>query len=48
MKLVPRDSIHNEFALIQVMASRQTGDKSLPKLMQRNFTAYARHLAFMS
>ena len=33
LKFVPKDPIDNKSALLQVMASRQTGDKPLPEPM---------------
>ena len=33
LKIVPKDPIDNTLALVQVMAWRQTGDKSLPESM---------------
>ena len=44
LKLVPKGTIVNKSALIQVMAWRQTGDKPLPEAMMTQFTgAYMRH-----
>ena len=38
-------SIDNKLALVQVMAWRRTGDKTLPgPMMTRFFDAYMRHL----
>ena len=37
-KFVPRSSIDNKPALVQVMAWCQTGDKPLPELMETQFT----------
>ena len=43
LKYVPRSSIDNKQALVQVMAWRRTGDKLLPGLMMTQFTdAYMR------
>ena len=38
LKFVPRSPIDNKSALVQVMAWRRTGDKSLPELMLTQFT----------
>ena len=44
LKCVPRSQIDNALVLVQVMAWRRTGDKSLPELMLTQFTdAYMRH-----
>ena len=44
LKFVPRSSIDNKPALVQVMAWCRTGDKPLPELMMTLFTdAYMRH-----
>ena len=44
LKLVPRSSIDNKPALVQVMAWHRTGDKPLPEPMTTQFTdAYMRH-----
>ena len=44
LKFVPRSTIDNEAALVQVMAWRQTGDKPLPEPMTTQFTdADTRH-----
>ena len=44
LKFVPRSPIDNKPALVQVMAWRRTGDKSLPEPMLAQFTdAYMRH-----
>ena len=44
LKLVPRSPIDNKPALVQVMAWRRTGDKTLPEPMMTQFTdAYVRH-----
>ena len=43
-KCVPKGSINNKSALVQVMAWRRTGDKTLPEPMPTQFTdAYMRH-----
>ena len=43
LKFVPKSPIDNKPALVQVMACRQTGDKSLPEPMPNRFTdAYMR------
>ena len=42
-------AMDNKPALVQVMASHQTGDKPLPELMLTQFTdAYMRHWGEMS
>ena len=38
LKLVPRSSIDNKPALVQVMVWRRTGDKPLPEPMMTKFT----------
>ena len=38
LKFVPRSLIDNKPALVQVMAWRRIGDKSLPELMLTQFT----------
>ena len=44
MKFVPEGPIDNKWALVQVMARRQIGDKPLPEPMLTQFTdAYMRH-----
>ena len=44
LKCVTRSQIDNALVLVQVMAWRRTGDKSLPELMLTQFTdAYMRH-----
>ena len=44
LKFVPKGSINNKPALVQVMAWRRTGDKPLPEPMLTPFTdAYMRH-----
>ena len=44
LKFVPRSSIDNKPALVQVMAWRRTGDKPLPEPMRIQFTdAYMRY-----
>ena len=44
LKFVPKGSIDNKSALVQVMACRLTGDKPLPEPMLTQFTdAYMRH-----
>ena len=44
LKFVPKGSINNKPALVQVMAWRRTGDKPLPEAMLTQFTdAYMRH-----
>ena len=44
LKFVPRSSIDNMEALIQVMAWRLTGDRPLPEPIMTQFTdAYMRH-----
>ena len=44
VKFVLKGPIHNKWALVQVMAWRRTGDKSLPEPMLTQFTdAYMRH-----
>ena len=44
LKIVPMSPVDNKPALVQVMACRRTGDKSLPELMLTQFTdAYMRH-----
>ena len=44
LKFVPRSSIDNKPALVQVMAWRRIGDKPLPEPMMVQFTdAYMRH-----
>ena len=49
LKFVPRAPIDIKSALVQVMAWRRTGDKSLPKAMMTQFTdAYMRHWGEMS
>ena len=49
LKFVPRSPIHKKPALVQVMAWRKTGDKSLPEPMMTQFTdAYMPHQGEMS
>ena len=49
LKFVPRSSVDNKPALVQVMAWRQTGDKPLPEPMRTQFTdAYMRLLGEMT
>ena len=44
LKSVPKGSMDNKPALVQVMAWHQTGDKPLPEAMLTQFTdAYMRH-----
>ena len=44
LKFVPKDSIDNKSALVQVMACRLFGAKPLPEPMLTQFTdAYMRH-----
>ena len=44
LKFVPNSPIDNKPALVQVMASHQTGDKPLPEPILIQFTnAYMRH-----
>ena len=44
LKHIPRSSIYNKSALVQVMAWRRTGDKPLPETMMTQFTdAYMWH-----
>ena len=44
LTFVPRSPIDNKAALVQVMAWRRIGDKSLPEPMMAEFTyAYMRH-----
>ena len=44
LKYVPRRSIGNKPALVQVMAWRRTGDKPLPEPMMTQFNdTYMRH-----
>ena len=44
LKFVPRSSIDNKLALVQVMAWRRTGDKPLPEPTLTHFTdAYMQH-----
>ena len=44
LKFVPRSSIDNKPALVQVMARHQTGNKPLPEPMWTQFTdSYMRH-----
>ena len=44
LKFVPKGPIDDKSALVQVMAWRRTGDKSLPETMLTQFTdAYMRH-----
>ena len=44
LKFIPKGSIDNNSALVQVMAWRRTGHKPLPELMRTQFTdAYMRH-----
>ena len=44
LTFVPRSPIDNKPALVQVMAWRRIGDKSLPEPMMAEFTdAYMRH-----
>ena len=38
LKFVPKGSIDNKSALVQVMAWRRTGDKPLPEAMMTQFT----------
>ena len=38
LKFVPKDSINNKSALVQVMVSRRIGAKPLPKTMLTQFT----------
>ena len=49
LKFIPKGSINNIPALVQIMAWRRTGDKSLsePMMTQLN-DAYMRHSASMS
>ena len=49
MKFVPKGSIKNIPALVQIMAWRQSGDKPLSEAMMAQFTdAYMRHPASIS
>ena len=49
LKFVPRSPIDNKPALVQVMAWRRTGAKSLPQPMLTQFTdAYMGHYGEMS
>ena len=44
LRFVPKGSIGNKAALVEVMAWHQTGDKPLPKSMLAQFTnTYMRH-----
>ena len=44
LKFVPRGTIDNKWALVQVMAWRWIGDRALPESMLIQFTnAYLRH-----
>ena len=44
LKFVPRTSIENKLALVQIMAWHRTGDKPLSESMQTQFTyAYMPH-----
>ena len=44
LKFVPRSSINNKSALVQVMAWHQTGNNPLPEPLMTQFTdAYMRH-----
>ena len=44
LKFVPKGSIDNKSALVQVMACRRTGDKPLPEAMMTQFAdVYMRH-----
>ena len=44
MKYIPKGLIDNKLALVQVIAWRRAGDKSLPKPILAQFTdAYMRH-----
>ena len=44
LEFVPKGPIDNKWALVQVMASRQTGDKPLSELMLTTFTdIFLRH-----
>ena len=44
LKFVPRSSIENKLALVQVMTWHQTGNKPIPEPMLTQFTdAYMRH-----
>ena len=38
LKFVPKGAIDNKWALVQVMAWRQIGDKPLPESMLKQFT----------
>ena len=38
LEFVPKGSIDNKLALVQVMALRRTGDKLLPETMLTQFT----------
>ena len=49
LNFVPRGPIDDMWALVQVMAWRWTGDKSLPEPMLTQFTdAYMQHVGEMS
>ena len=49
LKFTPKGPIDNNTALVQVIAWRQTGNKSLPEPMMTQFTdAYMRHYGEMS
>ena len=49
LKFVPKGSINNILALVQIMAWRRTGDKPLSEPMMTQFNdAYMRHSASMS
>ena len=44
LKFVPKGTVNNKSALVQVMAWHCTGDKPLPEAMLTQFTdAYMRH-----
>ena len=44
LKFIPRNPTHNNPALVQVMAWRQTGDEPLPESMWTQFIdAYMQH-----
>ena len=49
MEVCSKGQIYNKSALVQIMASRQTGDKPLPEPMLTSFTdAYMRYSGEMS
>ena len=49
MKFVPKGTINNTPALVQIMVWRRTGDKPLSETMMTQFNdAYMRHSASMS